>query len=98
MRRNIRFLKTIKTRLCQIALDLFVPYPDPHRSSDGYYYSRSGDVIHPQLRCGSGYETSDMSKALSTPDEIDERDESDATVESSDDTEQSSDELSRTCP
>ena len=20
-------------------------------------YSRSGDVIHPQLRCGSGYET-----------------------------------------
>ena len=36
---------------------------------------------------------SDMSKALSTPDEIDERDESDATAESSDDTEQSSDEM-----
>ena len=36
---------------------------------------------------------SDMSIVLSTPDEIDERDESDATVESSDDTEQSSDEM-----
>ena len=36
---------------------------------------------------------SDMSKVLSTPNEIDERDESDATVESSDDTEQSSDEM-----
>ena len=21
------------------------------------HYSRSGDIIHPQLRCGSGYET-----------------------------------------
>ena len=31
----------------------------------------------------------DMSKVLSTPDEIDEREESDATEESSDDTEQS---------
>ena len=51
MRRNIRFLKTIKTRL------------------------------------------SDMSKVLSTPDEIHERDEADATVESSDDTEQSSDKM-----
>ena len=36
---------------------------------------------------------SDMSKVLSTPDEIHERDEPDATVESSDDTEQSSDEM-----
>ena len=35
----------------------------------------------------------DMSKVLSTPDEIDEREESDATEESSDDTEQSSDEM-----
>ena len=39
-----------------------VSYPDPHRScgwitSPLREYSRSGDVIHPQLRCGSGYET-----------------------------------------
>ena len=40
-----------------------VSYPDPHRScgwitSPLRHYSRSSDVIHPHLRCGSGYETS----------------------------------------
>ena len=28
-----------------------------HTHTVGLVYSRSGDVIHPQLRCGSGYET-----------------------------------------
>ena len=41
-----------------------VSYPDPQAAADGLHHryasttnSRSGDVIHPQLRCGSGYET-----------------------------------------
>ena len=36
-------------------LGALVSYPDPHRSCG--WITRSGDVIHPQLRCGSGYET-----------------------------------------
>ena len=47
----------VRSHLC-----LVVSYPDPHRSC-GWITSplreyRSGDVIHPQLRCGSGNETS----------------------------------------
>ena len=34
-----------------------VSYPDPHRSC-GWITSPLLDIIHPQLRCGSGYETS----------------------------------------
>ena len=40
---------------------ILVSYPDPHRSC-GWNTSPptrvGGDVFHPQLRCGSGYETS----------------------------------------
>ena len=48
-----------ETPICEA----LVSYPDPHRScgwiTSPLHYSRSGDVIHPQLRCGSGYETSE---------------------------------------
>ena len=50
-----------------------VSYPDPHRrfgwiTSPLRHYSRNGDVIHPQLRCGSGYETNPKKKKASVRD------------------------------
>ena len=47
----IAFLPTLECKYYAITGQKFVQEDTrPH-------YSRSGDVIHPQLRCGSGYET-----------------------------------------
>ena len=49
MRKIILFIHDVECKYYVIAGQKFVQEA---------HYSRSGDVIHPQLRCGSGYETS----------------------------------------